>query len=765
MECLNFILKMSLSGSILFLIMYIFKPLTKKIFNDTWHYYMLVITLLIFILPISSFIQLPKILDYKVPTPMETVNKITQTNKISNIKQDTNKEIRQDNNEIKPTDKNETTVEEVKTSYPIFPKEIMLYIWIAGVMMFLTKEVYVYKSFYKKLKSMSDEIEDGNYIKDTLEICKKRLNINKKVMVKECLGIKSPMLTGIFNPIITIPKIEYNMDKLEMIFSHELIHYKRKDLCVKVIALIVNMINWFNPIAYIIRNSINVTCELSLDEQLVKNMDKSKRKYYGEIILELIEYSQKKSLVLGASVCKSRKELETRLKKIIYFKKSKKAITCISLIATIIISSTSVFAANNITSNATVKPDVFAVFVSSDGLYMSQLKENNSVKLDEGTQIKLPEISKDGSYVAYTKNDNLYIYNIKTNEKEEVAKDIASYNFDSKGDLIYSTKNTGMTMYNNNTKKSISIISNEYTYYNINCDSKNKIYANKESEYTEGKTVNSKALGIISYDLDNKTEKLILEGKTGTDKEIGEEYTNSDIFESLGSTPTISQISKDDKYLYIWNKPNSGSASADMAEYEVYDILNNKFIESSNDTSMYALGYKDNISQNPINNDLIALNQGTGREMFSDKTLGILNTKTNTFINLLPENQVSMTPCYSDDGKNILYSSAKMLEDKNNGLITWKSEPHNIYEVNAETQKITQITNGKYFDFMPKYLSNNEILFVRGDGDSFSLWKTKDGVETKLGDSLSFNSDNKTYTHSWYYGHYETEMVMDVFMK
>ena len=42
---------------------------------------------------------------------------------------------------------------------------------------------------------------------------------------------------------------------------------------------------------------------------------------------------------------------------------------------------------------------------------------------------------------------------------------------------------------------------------------------------------------------------------------------------------------------------------------------------------------------------------------------------------------------------------------------------------------------------MPKYLSNNEILFVRGDGDSFSLWKTKDGVETKVGDSLNFNSE------------------------
>ena len=329
MEGLDFILKMSFSGSILFLIMCIFKPLTKKIFSDTWHYYMLVITLLIFILPIGSFVSLPKIVDYKVPTPAEAVNKITQTNQLSNIKQDNDEEIVQDNNELKPINKNEVTIEETKTAHAIFLKDIVLYIWIVGVMIFLIKEAYVYKSFYKKLENMSDEIQEEGFIKATLEICKKRLNLNKKVIVKECSRIKSPMITGIFKPVITIPKMEYNENKLEMIFTHELIHYKRKDLFVKIMALVVSTVNWFNPIAYIIRNSINVTCELSLDEQLVKNLDKSKRKYYGEIILELIEYSQKKSLVLGASVCKSRKELETRLKKIIFFKKSKKTIVFI----------------------------------------------------------------------------------------------------------------------------------------------------------------------------------------------------------------------------------------------------------------------------------------------------------------------------------------------------------------------------------------------------------------------------------------------------
>lgn len=76
------------------------------------------------------------------------------------------------------------------------------------------------------------------------------------------------------------------------------------------------------------------------------------------------------------------------------------------------------------------------------------------------------------------------------------------------------------------------------------------------------------------------------------------------------------------------------------------------------------------------------------------------------------------------------------------------NQPHYIYQVNVDTKKVTQITNSKFCDFKPKYLLNNEILFERYDGDSCSLWKTKDGVETKLAEAI--------YSDSWY--------EMDVFI-
>jgi beta-lactamase regulating signal transducer with metallopeptidase domain len=114
MEWVDFIFKMSLSGSILFLVITIFKPLTKKIFSDTWHYYMLVLTMCIFILPIGNLVALPKIIDYKVPIPTETVSRIMEDKKISQIQATDNEKITQEENPNMAADKNQTVIRKLE---------------------------------------------------------------------------------------------------------------------------------------------------------------------------------------------------------------------------------------------------------------------------------------------------------------------------------------------------------------------------------------------------------------------------------------------------------------------------------------------------------------------------------------------------------------------------------------------------------------------------------------------------------------------------
>ena len=61
MGSLTPILQMSVTGSFLFIITCIFKPFTNKNFSATWNYYMLVLTLLVFIIPIGTFVKLPSV--------------------------------------------------------------------------------------------------------------------------------------------------------------------------------------------------------------------------------------------------------------------------------------------------------------------------------------------------------------------------------------------------------------------------------------------------------------------------------------------------------------------------------------------------------------------------------------------------------------------------------------------------------------------------------------------------------------------------------
>ena len=61
MEILKMVLNMSITGSIIFLILLLIKPLTKKNFSHTWHYKLSIIILIFFVLPIGNFINFPRI--------------------------------------------------------------------------------------------------------------------------------------------------------------------------------------------------------------------------------------------------------------------------------------------------------------------------------------------------------------------------------------------------------------------------------------------------------------------------------------------------------------------------------------------------------------------------------------------------------------------------------------------------------------------------------------------------------------------------------
>ncbi len=786
MGILTAILKMSVTGSIIFLIYFLISPLTKKNFSSSWHYGMLIMILTFFIMPIGSLVKLPQKSIFNLPSitkPREfngldniTGNKDTEDIWEAQKIQDIEENRHRDKTEGKET--NLTKTEDRSPSKNDFNidshKHIGLYVWISGMAILFLSKIISYVGFKSAVLANSAEITDEN-TSELFKSCKTKLNINSNVTLRRCKSVGSPMLIGIFNPTVLIPNTDEDKKALKMIFLHELNHHKRKDIIVKYFSFIINVIHWFNPITYILLKKIDLYCEYSIDEKVADEMKIEDRKYYGQTILELIDNSIVKKNAFTTAMGTNAKELKSRLQNMLFFKKNSGSRRVVSLIVSLLILvSGFTVACDVMPGDAANVNNSLVTFLKEDGLYFTYLDGGEEIKIHEGDSFEFPLVSKSGNYIAYTQNGSLYIYDIKNGEYEKVADEInhyyIAYDWVDDENIVYATKNSGFAMFNASTKET-KVHSDEHYYDSFKAAGKNIVYARSERRWaTEegnfGATDGVVEINLNEYDSENKTfsTDIIIEGRRTTD-------------EMIGYVPIVWNISGDGKYIYIMEKPESGSLSADGIGIGIYDVDEKTHTEFMD---IGALRYKTNLAINPKNNNLIGLIEGGGREMIENKEAILLNInedKTYETINFMDRDLVAMTPSFTLDGEKLLYSATKNLKgisitDLNDiygniyaGIYdVWENQPHNIYEYDLKTSEVKKVTDGKHFDFMPMSISKDEILFIRYKGDDlYSLIKLANGEESIIVDDIIFSGGSDGYVFG-YYGNIYTEQGMDIFV-
>lgn len=145
--------------------------------------------------------------------------------------------------------------------------------------------------------------------------------MGKLPKVFETGAISGPITIGLFHPVIVLPKQKGEITQLPMIFHHELVHVKRKDLWYKWIYQILLCIHWFNPMLYLIGRRLNTDCELSCDEAVLACLTKDGKKAYGNILLDVAQTSLSVSRRIPAITLLERKQdLKERLKGILQYK-------------------------------------------------------------------------------------------------------------------------------------------------------------------------------------------------------------------------------------------------------------------------------------------------------------------------------------------------------------------------------------------------------------------------------------------------------------
>lgn len=154
---------------------------------------------------------------------------------------------------------------------------------------------------------------------------KNMLHIHRKIGLYYSNSIQSPMVTGVFQYNILLPKDHYSKEELTVIFCHELVHCKHNDPFFKICSIYIGAMQHMTSGAKHILSWINEWSECACDVSAVCALrDVTTPRRYFEVIVDLMERMPEDSKpdYIFSTLYESQQSLERRIE---YMKKYVKA--------------------------------------------------------------------------------------------------------------------------------------------------------------------------------------------------------------------------------------------------------------------------------------------------------------------------------------------------------------------------------------------------------------------------------------------------------
>lgn len=180
-------------------------------------------------------------------------------------------------------------------------KWLTAWMQLIAVAWFIIACGFVYLRIMQNLawcKKLEDNIpiEDELAAEVFLRICQKMGVQQGAVSLQRNPLMVSPMIVKVHHPQIILPEQEYTEEELELIFYHELSHYKHHDLKWKVAVVILTTIQGFNPVTYRLLSIVSFWSECMADASALEASGNvhNARQYFEKIERLLPEIEGKK---------------------------------------------------------------------------------------------------------------------------------------------------------------------------------------------------------------------------------------------------------------------------------------------------------------------------------------------------------------------------------------------------------------------------------------------------------------------------------------
>lgn len=269
----NMFFVMSVSGTVVFLLYMLLYPLSERYFSLKWRYRILKLAMVFYLVPfpLCKYYVWGFFYDHfsvirEIASRYESLEVNTDYIIVAN-----------------------------RDSILLSPKVRLVYLAVSAAVLVSSFLIWKQITHYRRMKQIcSVDLKDLTEpkLQEFFSEKKGMLNIRRKVNFICSEYCKSPITIGVLSPTVLFPiwdKDSRPDDELnEYMITHELVHIKHNDVLIKLTALLVIALHWFNPFVYLLIGELSCISEMYCDSVVMAGKGEEERSKYGHLLLKLI---------------------------------------------------------------------------------------------------------------------------------------------------------------------------------------------------------------------------------------------------------------------------------------------------------------------------------------------------------------------------------------------------------------------------------------------------------------------------------------------
>ncbi len=166
----------------------------------------------------------------------------------------------------------------------------LVLVWAIGIALLVARlvgnAIRLHRFFARAERINSGRLYD--IFKDT----RRRFGIHANVPLLVSKDVKTPGIAGIFNPRVVLPKVladDLSDEEIRCVLLHELTHYKRGDLFLHHLLMLVCFVHWYNPLVWLVFRQFKISMEQACDADVVNTVSITTVRDYGMTLLRVMQ--------------------------------------------------------------------------------------------------------------------------------------------------------------------------------------------------------------------------------------------------------------------------------------------------------------------------------------------------------------------------------------------------------------------------------------------------------------------------------------------